>query len=148
MKQNDTPLIKSESGIQSFARAELSRLRLGTYFRVNVGTGWQGKSEYISRTKQVTVNAGDVVVRGARPLSTGVPPGFPDVIGFTNVIITADMVGKTVPWFTGLEFKSKNGKPEPEQIVMQEHLQEHNCIAGMPRSVSDAITIVRREDRK
>lgn len=131
-----------ETDIQSTARIQLSKLKLGTYFRANVGQGWQGKSEYITKDKTVAVSPGDVVLRKARTFNTGLPKGFPDVFGFTFVQITPGMVGKKVPWFTGLEFKTDKGKSSPEQIKIMMHLKKNDCIGGTPRSVEDAIKIV------
>ena len=72
-------------------------------FRTNSGMGWTGKS----------VKKGDVtLIKNARPFH-GMPEGFPDLAGWTEIEITPDMVGRKIAVFTTVEVKA-TGKINPE----------------------------------
>lgn len=79
----------------------------GRLFRCNTGQGWVGKSK--------TLPNGDVLIKNARRFSTGWPKGTSDLIGFTPMAITQDMVGKMVAVFTAIEGKTGNLKASEEQ---------------------------------
>jgi hypothetical protein len=59
--------------------------RLGArLFRNNVSLAWAGnKVLHITKSGQVFVNPGDVVIRRARPIHTGLTEGASDLIGWT-----------------------------------------------------------------
>lgn len=79
-------------------------------FRNNTGTGWVGKKERIP---------GGIIIRDPRPLKAGLFKGSSDLIGWTPVRITPEMVGKTVAVFTAIEVKTKNTrltKPQAQFI--------------------------------
>jgi hypothetical protein len=65
-------------------------------FRANCGMGWTG---------QVTRRGRFVVIDNPRPFH-GLPQGMPDLIGWTAVTITPEMVGQRVAVFTGEEVKA------------------------------------------
>lgn len=115
----------------------------GLFFRANVGTGWQGRGKPIrpAKTMQVIVQKGDIVLRQARPFSTGLPAGFSDVFGLVPVVITADMVGQTVAVFTALEVKDK-AKASDEQSNFIKAVNDNGGRGGVVRSVEDAFRIV------
>lgn len=72
-------------------------------FRANSGMGWAG----------VSTRKGDfIVIKNPRPFH-GMPEGFPDLVGWTSVEITPDMVGQRVAVFTGVEVKSGKQKIKP-----------------------------------
>jgi hypothetical protein len=129
-----------ESDIQNRIRIELSRH--GTYFRANVGRGWAGVPTEISRAGMYYVDAGSVILAGARPFKTGLPVGFSDLFGFTPVIITPEYVGRTLPIFSGIEVKTPTGRIRPEQEHFLHFLTENSCFAGIARSPEDAVRIV------
>ena len=64
--------------------------------------------------------------------------GSADLIGWSSVTITADMVGQTVAVFTSIEVKSATGRLRPEQRQWLEAVQAAGGIAGVARSVEDA----------
>lgn len=71
-------------------------------FRNNVGMGWQGQ---VIDQPDPTIK----VLKNPRPLHAGLIKGSGDLIGWTNIVITADMVGKTVAVFTSVENKKAKG---------------------------------------
>lgn len=66
-------------------------------FRNNTGLGWIGT--IIKQTKKM------LVLENPRPLHSGLHFGSTDLIGWTEVEITPQMVGKTVAVFTAIEGK-------------------------------------------
>lgn len=70
----------------------------GRIFRNNVGTGWAGKF------KGRFAN-GDVVIGNASPLNSGLCVGSSDLIGWSPVVVSDAMVGKTLGIFTAAECK-------------------------------------------
>lgn len=77
-------------------------------------------------------NVGKVQTIDHRWFDTGLPQGFPDLMGFRWVDNQ----------FFCIEVKSKTGKPRPDQVRFHEFLQSHNVIHGIARSVQDALMIV------
>ncbi len=65
-------------------------------FRTNSGMGWAGKS---------TKKGEFTIIKNARPFH-GMPEGWPDLTGWTQVEITPEMVGRTVAIFTTVEVKT------------------------------------------
>ena len=66
-------------------------------FRINSGMAWQG-----SETRRPD---GSLLLQNPRPFH-GAPAGFPDMIGWQTIEITADMVGQKVAVFTAVEAKT------------------------------------------
>lgn len=98
-----------EHGIQNDIRDQLSD-KVRMVFRANVGQGWTANSKDTFRPSKetaVVMARGDVLLRNARPFSTGLPTGFPDVFGCQEVEITPDMVGQKVALFWALEVKDQ-----------------------------------------
>lgn len=94
---------------------ELSRQGL-RMFRNNVGKSWiSNVAVIVSKAGVVNVQPGDVVLRRARRINFGLFKGSGDLIGWSPVIITADMIGSIVAVFTSAEQKIKNRKRKPEQ---------------------------------
>lgn len=132
-----------ESNIQRIIRKEISPF--GTYFRTNVGKAWTGNE--ILRPKsgqpvQVTLYPGDVLIRKARPFSTGMPPGASDINGMTRVLVTPQMVGTTLAVFTAIEVKKPGEKRTPEQVNYQRQVKESGGLCGVACSAEDALRIV------
>ena len=108
-------------------------------FRNNVGTGWAGGPI----TKTPNSNGGiDVLVRNARPLRAGLVKGSGDLIGWTTVEITPEMVGKKIAVFTSLEAKVKKTRKSPGQINFAEKVQNSGGISGFPSSVEQSLNIL------
>jgi len=119
--------------------------KLGTrIFRNNVGMGWVGKFRRFERTTMVRVNPGDVIIRAARPLHSGLIEGSADLIGWTPLKIREVHVGHTVAAFTSIEVKTPVGAVSAEQKNWAERIILDGGLAGVARSEHDALQIVRR----
>ena len=78
-----------------------------------------------------------------RPIRYGVcNPGGADLIGWTPIIVTADMVGQTLAVFTACEVKTATGKPTPHQLNFIAQVLRAGGFAGIARSSSDALKII------
>lgn len=101
---------KSEHAIQNEIQLALSQHKC-TVFRANVGK---------------------IRLPDGRFFSTGLPSGFPDLVGFR--------------WTDGkiffIEVKNAKGRLRPDQIVFHKMLASHNIIHGTARSVEDALMTV------
>jgi hypothetical protein len=80
-------------------------------FRNNTGVGWVG--EIVRRT------ADTITLRNPRPLHAGLTVGSSDLIGWTPVTITQEMVGRKLAIFTAIEVKAPREKatPKPAQKI-------------------------------
>ena len=72
----------------------------------------------------------------------GLCPGSSDLIGFRTVVITPDMVGQRVAIFSAVEVKDR-GRPTDQQQAFLRLVEQHGGLAGVARSVPDALTILR-----
>lgn len=113
-----------ESDIQNAIMIALSAAGC-TVFRNNVGTGWQGR---MSRTK-----GGSVILDDPRPLHAGLCVGSSDVIG-----ITAD--GR----FLAVEVKTPTGRVTEDQIRFINAVRLKGGVAGVARSVEDALKLLKQ----
>lgn len=103
-------------------------------FRNNVGTGWVGKNQRLED--------GSVLIKNPRPLHAGLAEGSSDLVGWTPVTITPDMVGQTVAVFTSLEVKTSNGRVRDKQRQWIDAVRSSGGIAGVVRGVDDALRAV------
>lgn len=71
--------------------------------------------------------------------------GASDLIGSTPVIITQEMVGKKIGVFTAIETKNATRKPTEKQLNFINVIIEQGGIAGIARSVEDAILLLARK---
>jgi len=109
-------------------------------FRNNVGVGWAGRATMCRNMPMtVTLQPGDVVVRGAHPLHAGLCEGSSDIIGWRSVRVLPYMLGRTLAVFMGLEIKSPDGRIRQSQERFQEEVKSAGGIAGTVRSVDDAL---------
>ncbi len=77
-----------------------------------------------------------------RLVKFGLCKGSSDLIGMKSITITPDMVGKKIAAFVAIEVKTPNGKPTPEQLHFVNRVKELGGLAGIARSVEDALAIV------
>ncbi len=87
-------------------------------------------------------NVGRLLDQQGRPVTFGLCPGSADLVGYSTVTITPDMVGQTVAVFTAVEVKAPTGRPTPQQTAWLEHIRAAGGRAGIARSVEDAQRIV------
>ena len=87
-------------------------------------------------------NTGVLQDRNGRPVQFGLAKGSADLIGWRTRLITEDMVGQQVAVFTSIEVKSATGRLRPEQQQWLDAVQKAGGIAGVVRSVDDALLLV------
>jgi hypothetical protein len=98
--------INTESEILKKIQIAASNLK-SRLFRNNVGTGWTGQ-----RFQQLP---GKLILLNPRPLRAGLCTGSSDLIGWTPLQITQEMVGSTLAVFTAVEVKRLGKDPTEEQ---------------------------------
>jgi hypothetical protein len=117
-----------------------------TLFRNNVGIGWVGQrvTRIVTRPQTITVYPGDVIVHDARPLHAGLCKGSGDYIGWTEVLITPDMVGTLIAQFTALETKHTRSsrKSEPQRHFIETVLRAGGK-AGFATTIDETKEILR-----
>ena len=72
----------------------------------------------------------------------GLCPGSSDLIGFRTVVITPNMVGQRIAVFAAVEVKDR-GRPTEQQQAFINLVQQAGGLAGVARSVPDALSILR-----
>ncbi len=122
----------NEHAIQNTIRNALAGK--GLIFRANVGQAWVGEASRLP--------GGSVLLKNARPFSTGLPAGFSDLFGLVPVVITPDMVGKTLAVFTALEVKTAKGRASEQQMAFIRAVNDNGGRAGVVRSAEDALNII------
>ena len=89
-------------------------------------------------------NVGAFRDRSNRLVRFGLVKGSSDLIGWTRVKITQEMVGQTVAVFSAIECKTKTGKARPDQLYFVERVRLDGGYAGIARSVEDAMKVIGR----
>lgn len=116
-------------------------------FRNQVGFAFYGKHERITSPCTVQVGPGDVVIRQARALKSGLFVGSSDLIGWCPHVITADDVGKTKAIFLACETKAEDGRLTPEQKTFTDAVNAAGGIGIVAESVDEAIEQIERRRR-
>ena len=80
--------------------------------------------------------------RTGRPVQFGLAKGSADLVGWKTVTITPDMVGQEVAVFTSLEIKTPKGRATAYQQAWMNCVERAGGIAGIARSVEDAVQIL------
>ena len=80
--------------------------------------------------------------RTGRPVQFGLARGSADLIGWRTITITPEMVGQRVAIFTSIEVKTTSGRTTPAQQAWLGAVRTAGGIAGVARSVSDAVRIM------
>ena len=88
-------------------------------------------------------NCGMLQDRNGQHIRYGVcNPGGSDLIGWTKVTVTPDMVGQTLAVFTAVETKTATGRVTPEQERFLQAVAGAGGRSGVARSVADAAGII------
>lgn len=107
-------------------------------FRNNTGTGWVGK---------MVRKGADVLVKDARPLHAGLCVGSSDVIGWHPVVVTQEMVGRTVAVFVAIEVKEGKTPLTTDQATFIRVVNECGGIAfearEEPDTPSEAVAVMK-----
>lgn len=86
-------------------------------------------------------NTGMLKDQNGRPVQFGLCKGSGDLIGWKTVEVTSDMVGKQIAVFTSIEVKTRTGRLRPEQEQWMKVVEKAGGIAGVARSVEEALQI-------
>lgn len=111
-----------------------SRSKRCVLFRNNVGQGWAGR--IIERT------SARLVLTDFRPLQAGLVKGSSDLIGWTVVTITPEMVGRKIAVFTAFEAKTKTVKLSDAQMIFLNRVIESGGIAAEIRTPEQIATTI------
>ena len=116
-------MAKEETNIST--RIQLNVTDNVTLFRNNVGQANVGTEEYPRIIRYGVCN-----------------PGGSDLLGFTETVITPEMMGKKVAIFTAIEVKTAKGKPSKAQQNFINIVAAAGGIAGVARSPEDANELI------
>jgi hypothetical protein len=115
---------------------DASEQQIQQEIRIACGTG---------DTRLFRNNTGTLRDQNGRPVTFGLCKGSADLIGWKRVTITPEMVGTTVAVFVSIEVKTPTGRLRPEQQQWLDAVQAAGGIAGVARSVEDAIRLTGAE---
>jgi hypothetical protein len=105
-------------------------------FRNNTAQGWAGHATTRKSHGEVVTS-----IRNAYPLRAGLCVGSSDLIGWSCVTITPDMIGKTVAIFTAIEVK-ENTNPTKEQLQFIQVVKDAGGIAGIAHNSKEAMDLI------
>lgn len=121
-----------------------------TLFRLNSGKGWISN---LGPVKGISKHLdGSVLVKAARPVALGMGmlngdsvPGQSDLGGWTEVVITQEMVGATVAVFTTIECKKlEGGRTSKTQMSFVDRVIAAGGIAGVANCPEAALAIIQK----
>lgn len=120
--------------------------------RYSVGAGFVGGKNFIAKKDGVVkVRKGDnVLINGAFTKFGSI--GWSDRIGWTEKIVTQDMIGQKIAIFTGVEDKSLTDKISLDQLIFLLNVRLAGGIAKVYRecvdlSLDDIMKLPRRKDK-
>ena len=87
-------------------------------------------------------NTGTLRDINGRPVTFGLCKGSADLIGWRTVTVTPEMVGQQIAVFTSIEVKAATGRIRPEQQQWLNAVRAAGGIAGIARSVGEAMDIL------
>lgn len=88
-------------------------------------------------------NSGAYQDKAGRLIRYGVgQPGGSDLIGWTPIVVTPQMVGQTVAVFTAVEAKAPKGRPTEAQLNFINQVLQSGGFAGIARSAAEAVEII------
>ena len=85
--------------------------------------------------------------RTGRLVTFGLARGSADLIGWRTITVTPDMVGARLAVFTSIEVKTPTGRLTPQQRHWLDAVHQAGGIAGVARSVGDALRFVSAPDQ-
>jgi hypothetical protein len=92
-----------------------------------------GEGHFVCRA-----NVGLFYTADGRPVGTGLPTGFSDLFGHRQSDARAFYI----------EVKTQTGRVRPEQAMFLAAMRKRGALAGIARSVEEALEIVRGETRE
>lgn len=125
----------TEAQLQAEIRLALGAAPHARLFRNQVGEGWQG--EIIQQSKQL------ITLQHYRRIPFGLAPSSADLIGWTSVTVTPDMVGQRLAVFTSGEVKRPDvAKLPADQQNWLDAVLAAGGRAAMLRSVEDGRALI------
>lgn len=109
-------------------------------FRNNTGMGWTGEAGPVRTSGGVKY----ITIKNPRPLRAGLCTGSSDLIGWTPVLITPEMVGRELAVFTAIEVKTATGRASKDQINFIRNVREAGGIAGIARDPEGAEQLIKQ----
>lgn len=85
-----------------------------------------------------------VTIYPARILHSGLIEGSSDLIGWTTITITPEMVGKDIAVFTAVEAKTGNQKLRKTQKIFIDNVTNAGGIAGMVKSENETLELIQK----
>jgi hypothetical protein len=110
-------------------------------FRFNTALSWVGRVQRQAQPWTTVIQPSDIVIRNARPLHAG-QVGMADLGGWTPIVITPAMVGKTMAVSTWIEVKVPGGAKRPEQINFIAEVNKAGGIAFFAESEDQALLFI------
>lgn len=126
--------MNSGTALQNTMRLALGKVRHARLFRNNRGVFWAGK--VIAKTGTT------VTLEHPRRVECGLVNGSSDLIGFTTIVVTPEMVGTRIAVFTAGECKDGAGRLSDDQKRFIENVVAAGGRAAEIRSVEDALRLV------
>jgi hypothetical protein len=124
-----------ESNLMKLIQLALGKLPNVKLFRNNVAMAWVGESRAIN-------GSGNRLVIDARPLHAGLCEGSSDLIGWTEVTITPEMVGRKFARFTAVEVKTDTGRATQKQRNFLDQVAASGGIALLASTPEGARTFI------
>lgn len=91
------------------------------------------------QTRLFRNNVGAAKLKDGRYIKFGLHKGSSDLIGWKQVVITPEMVGKTFAQFLSVEVKRKDGKSSTEQKNWKHVVNNQGGLSFVARSEEEAI---------
>jgi len=112
-------------------------------FRVHTGRAWAGKRIDNGESDIAHILGARIITLGLGLINGKPLNGTSDLIGFTPIKITPEMVGQTIAVFTAIEVKEPDEKPRKDQIDFINIIKSSGGLAGSAETVEDALKILR-----
>lgn len=124
----------TERDIKASIRLALGRNPDVRLFNNPVGQAWTGHV--------TSLPDGAVLIRNPRRVVYGLATGSGDLVGWTSVVVTPDMIGQRLAVFTSCEVKTALGRPTAEQVNWAKAVTGFGGRAGVVRSADEAVALV------
>lgn len=131
----------TESNIMKLVQLALGKFAHVKIFRNNTGMGWTGE------TRSIVGNPTDKLIKNARPLHAGLCEGSSDLIGWTTITVTPEMVGRKFAVFTAIEVKSDTGRATQAQRNFLDQVAQGGGIALLCKSPEAAVTVIQHHSK-
>lgn len=86
---------------------------------------------------------GRYMLSDGRYLQSGLVKGASDLIGWTSITITPEMIGRKVAVFTAVEVKGPKGQVTADQHIFLDNVRQAGGIAVVAHSEAEAVVKVR-----